>query len=68
MTSNPDDVDPPVLLTVDEAAEWCRITRNTLNHLRTHGRFAPAIKIGRRRFWTPGDLNEWIRAQREGAA
>lgn len=55
----------PELLDVSEAAQWCRITVNSLNHLRLHGRFAPAIKIGRRCFWTPNDLNDWIEAQKE---
>lgn len=59
------EVRPPALLGVGEAARWCRVTVNTLNHLRLHGRFAPAIKIGRRCFWTPEDLNAWIEAQRE---
>ena len=58
----------PVLLDVGEAAEWCSISRNTLNHLRMHGRFAPAIRIGRRCFWTPEDLTAWIEAQREAVA
>jgi len=57
----------PQLLTVDEAAEWCRISVNSLNHLRTNGRFAPAIKIGRRCFWSAADLNTWIEMQREAA-
>lgn len=58
----------PVLMNSREAAEWCHITVHSLNHMRTHGRFAPAIKIGRRCFWTPEDLNAWIAGQREGAA
>lgn len=65
MSAQPSDVQPPVLLTVEEAAAWCHITRHTLNHLRFHGRFAPAIKIGKRCFWTPADLMEWINGQRE---
>lgn len=59
------EVRRPVLLGPDEAASWCRITVHTLNHLRLHGRFAPAIKIGRRCFWTPEDLVAWIESQRE---
>lgn len=58
----------PVLLDVVEAAAWCSISRNTLNHLRLHGRFAPAIRIGRRCFWMPQDLNAWLASQRETAA
>lgn len=61
------DIKRPHLLTASEAAEWCRISVNSLNHLRTHGRFAPAIKIGRRCFWTAEDLNAWIEDQREAA-
>lgn len=57
----------PQLLTTSEAAEWCRISVNSLNHLRTNGRFAPAIKIGRRCFWSAADLNRWIELQREAA-
>lgn len=62
------DVQPPRLLTAAEAAEWCRISVNSLNHLRQHGRFAPAVKIGRRCFWEASDLNRWIADQRESAA
>ena len=60
-------MEPPALLTASEAAQWCRISVNSLNHLRMHGRFAPAIKIGRRCFWTADDLAAWIYAQREVA-
>lgn len=62
------EVRPLVLLDVKEAAAWCRITIHTLNWLRATGRFAPAIKIGRRVFWKPEELNDWIEAQREPAA
>jgi hypothetical protein len=50
-----------------EAAAWCRISVNTLNHLRMHGRLAPAVRIGKLRFWLAEDLNAWITAQRESA-
>lgn len=65
MTESAITVQPPALLDVDEAASWCRISRNTLNYLRLQGRFAPAIKIGRRCYWSPEDLTDWILAQRE---
>ena len=61
------DDKPPVLLTATQAAEWCHISVGTLNHLRCHGRFAPAIKIGKRCFWTPRDLLAWLDAQKESA-
>ena len=60
-------VEAPQLLTPKEAAAWCRISVNTLNHLRMHGRFAPAVRIGKLRFWLAEDLNAWITAQRESA-
>lgn len=60
-------ISPPVLLDANEASAWCRITVHTLNWLRAHGRFASAIKIGRRVFWTPEELNAWIESQREPA-
>lgn len=34
-------------------------------YLRVQRRFAPAIRIGRRVFFTPSDLNDWLEAQRE---
>ncbi|GAA1235965.1 AlpA family transcriptional regulator [Oryzihumus leptocrescens] len=68
MEGQRESVERPVLLNVEQAAAWCGITRNTLNHLRTHGRFAPAIKMGRRCFWKPEHLNAWIESQLEVAA
>lgn len=53
------------MLDVEEAANWCRISPNTLKYLRTQRRFAPAIKVGKRCFWTPADLNAWLEGQRE---
>jgi hypothetical protein len=67
MNEKRNEIQAPVLLKAAEAAEWCRITVGTLNHLRIHGRFAPAIRVGRRCFWTPEGLNEWLESQRESA-
>ena len=39
----------------------------TLNHLRYHGRFAPAVRIGKRCFWMPDDLLAWFDRQKEPA-
>lgn len=60
-------VTAPALLTADEAAQWCRITVGTLHHLRAHGRFAPAVKVGRRCFWMADDLVVWLAEQKEPA-
>ncbi len=61
------DVRAPALLTAGEAAAWCHISVGTLNHLRYHGRFAPAIRIGKRCFWMPRDLLAWLESQKEPA-
>lgn len=55
-------------LTIDEVAEYCRVTVLTVRWLRQEGRFAPAIKIGRRLVWDVADLDAWIDSQREAAA
>ena len=55
------------LLSVDEAAARLRISVYTLRYLRQEHRFAPAIRVGRRLFWTETDLDEWLDAQREPA-
>jgi excisionase family DNA binding protein len=53
------------LLTITEVAERLRITVLCVRGLRHEGRFAPAIKIGRRVMWDERDLDAWIAAQRE---
>lgn len=67
MDGQTSEVQAPVLLTSDQAAEWCHISVGTLNHLRMHGRFAPAVRIGKRCFWMPKDLLVWLEAQKESA-
>lgn len=65
MDDQTDSLEPPQLLTAEEAARWCRISVNTLNHLRLHGRFAPAVRVGKRCFWMPTDLLAWLQEQKE---
>lgn len=67
MNARNEEEQAPILLTSGEAAEWCHITVGTLNHLRSSGRFAPAVKIGKRCFWMPKDLRVWLEEQREPA-
>lgn len=62
-----DAIEAPQLLTANEAAQWCHISVGTLNHLRLHGRFAPAVRIGKRCFWMPQDLLAWLEANKEPA-
>jgi excisionase family DNA binding protein len=54
-----------VLMTIDEVAECLRVPVLTIRWLRTEGRFAPAIKVGRRLVWDAADLDAWIDANHE---
>ena len=53
------------LLTIDEVAERLRVSVTTVRWLRQEGRFAPAIKVGRRLVWDVDALNDWLEVQRE---
>lgn len=55
------------LLNVNEAAAFLRVSPETVKYLRSQGRFAPAIKIGRRVMWLHSDLVAWRNRQRESA-
>jgi hypothetical protein len=39
----------------------------TVRWLRQEGRFAPAIKVGRRLVWDARDVAAWLESQRESA-
>lgn len=56
------------LLTVDEVAARLRVTVATIRWLRQKGRFAPAVKIGRRVLWDAAELEAWVAGQRESEA
>lgn len=56
------------LLTIEEVADRLRVSVLTVRWLRQEGRFAPAIKIGRRLVWDEDELDLWVRAQSEAAA
>jgi excisionase family DNA binding protein len=53
------------LLTIEEVAERLRVSVLTVRWLRQEGRFAPAIKVGRRLMWDTRDVAAWLKAQRE---
>ncbi len=53
------------LMTIDEVAERLRVPVLTVRWLRQEGRFAPAIKVGRRLVWDVKDVDAWLEAQRE---
>jgi excisionase family DNA binding protein len=53
------------LLTIEEVAERLRVSVLTVRWLRQEGRFAPAIKVGRRLMWDTRYVAAWLKAQRE---
>jgi excisionase family DNA binding protein len=53
------------LLTIDEVAERLRVPVLTIRWLRQEGRFAPAIRVGRRLVWDVSDIDAWVEHQRE---
>jgi excisionase family DNA binding protein len=53
------------LLTIEEVAERLRVSVFTVRWLRQEGRFAPAIKVGRRLVWDARDVAAWLESRRE---
>lgn len=56
------------LMTIDEVAEYLRVPVLTIRWLRQEGRFAPAVKVGRRLMWERCAVVAWVEQQREPAA
>jgi excisionase family DNA binding protein len=56
------------LMNLQEVAKYLRVPVPTIRWLRQEGRFAPAIKVGRRLVWDAADVRAWADAQRENAA
>ena len=56
------------LLTIDEVAEYLRVPALTIRWLRQEGRFAPAVKVGRRLAWERSAVIAWVTEHRESAA
>jgi excisionase family DNA binding protein len=55
------------LMTIDEVADHLRVGVQTVRWLRQEGRFAPAVKVGRRLAWQESAVREWVAANRESA-
>jgi excisionase family DNA binding protein len=55
-------------MTIEEVAQSLRLTVPTVRWLRQEGRFAPAIKVGRRVLWDEEALTTWLEANRETPA
>jgi excisionase family DNA binding protein len=53
------------LMNIQEVARYLRVPVPTIRWLRQEGRFAPAMKVGRRLVWDLADVREWAEAQRE---
>jgi excisionase family DNA binding protein len=53
------------LMTIDEVAEYLRAPVETVRWLRQEGRFAPAVRVGRRLVWEESAIVAWAEAQRE---
>ncbi|WP_165546383.1 helix-turn-helix transcriptional regulator [Kribbella soli] len=53
------------LWNIDEVAAYLRVPVLTIRWLRQEGRFAPAIKVGRRLVWDARDIATWLESQRE---
>jgi len=56
------------LMTIDEVADYLRCPIETIKWLRQDGRFAPAIKVGRRLMWRESSLVAWIESVEERAS
>lgn len=56
------------LMTIDEVSEYLRVPVVTIRWLRQEGRFAPAVKIGRRLAWERSVVLAWVAVQRELAS
>lgn len=56
------------LMTIGDVAEYLRVPVCTVRWLRQEGRFAPAVKVGRRLAWERSAVVAWTEAQREESA
>ncbi|MGH3347873.1 MAG: helix-turn-helix transcriptional regulator [Nocardioides sp.] len=53
------------LMTLDEVADYLRVRVGTIRWLRVEGRFAPAVKVGRRLVWERSVVKAWVDEHRE---
>ena len=54
-------------MTIEEVARLLRVPVPTVRWLRQEGRFAPAIRIGRRVVWDEVEVLAWVERNRESA-
>lgn len=68
MSTNNNAVEMEPLMTLDEVAEYLRVSVLTVRWLRQEGKFAPAVKVGRRLAWKRSAVVAWVTEQTEVAA
>jgi len=56
------------LMTIDEVADYLRCPVETVKWLRQEGRFAPAVKVGRRLAWKESAVAAWVESVQEAAS
>jgi excisionase family DNA binding protein len=54
-------------MNIEDVAAYLRVPVLTIRWLRQEGRFAPAIKVGRRLVWNAEDVAAWAESHRERA-
>jgi excisionase family DNA binding protein len=60
--STPLQKDVDILVTVDEAAEICKMSRSTFYKLRAAGKTPRCVKLGALTRWRRQELLDWIKA------
>lgn len=53
------------LFTVDDFAARIRTTPTAIRRMRERGTLPPAIKVGARILWDSGEVEAWLKKQRE---
>jgi excisionase family DNA binding protein len=54
-------------MTIEEVARCLRVPVPTVRWLRQEGRFAPAIRVGRRVVWDEAEVLAWMARNRESS-
>ncbi len=56
------------MLTIKQVAERTQLPVELIRWLRQQGRFAPAVKVGRRLLWEVADVDAWLIAEQQRSA
>jgi excisionase family DNA binding protein len=63
-----DEARQQTLLTIKQVAERTQLPVELVRWLRQQGRFAPAVKVGRRLLWDVTAVDAWLIAERQRSA